>query len=223
MNVLIVEDNRDIAESISDFLEMQGYTTDFATDALSAFHLISINKYDVYLLDISLPGTDGLTLCRRIREDANDHSPILFVTALDSLEDKIKGFEYGCDDYLVKPFKLEELLIRIKAIHRRSQPKNTAIIEIDTLRIDTRTHEATRDNTPVNLTPVGYKILLALAQASPTIVSREQLEDMIWKNATPDTDALRSHLYSLRQKIDKPFPYPLLHTIPKQGYRLYKA
>jgi len=222
MNVLIVEDSHDIAESIGEFLTLHGYTVDYASDGFTALHLATKNNYNIFLFDISLPGTDGLTLCRRLREGSNQ-TPVLFITSRDTLQDKIMGFESGGDDYLVKPFQLAELLVRMNAIHKRYQQVKTDEIQVDTLQINTNTCEVYRENISLNLTPVCYKILLTLAQASPNIVSREELESLIWQNSIPESDVLRSHLYTLRRKIDKPFSYPLLHTIPKQGLRLYKA
>ena len=221
MKILLLEDNRDIAESIGDFLGLEGFNVDYAMDGMTAMHLATINDYDMYVFDIGVPGADGITLCRRLRNDANDQTPVLFVTAL---EDKVMGFDSGCDDYMVKPFQLQELLIRIKAIYKRVHPSTNNVLQVDDLKIDKNTHEVFRENKKITLTPVGYKIVLALAYASPNVVTREKLEELIWGPASPpDSDSLRSHLYGFRSKVDKPFPYPLIHTIHKQGFRLYKA
>ena len=222
MNILILEDNKDIAESVGEYFELHGFTVDYAMDGITALHLAITNDYDIYILDIGVPGLDGLGLCKRLREDANDHTPILFLTARETLEDKVKGFELGADDFMVKPFQLKELLVRVKAIHKRANPQVNNSITIDELRIDQSTHEVFRNEQKIVLTPVGYKILLTLAMASPNVISREKLENTIWNDVTPNSDSLRSHLYSLRQKVDRPFDYPLIHTISKQGYRLYR-
>ncbi|ABD81706.1 response regulator transcription factor [Saccharophagus degradans] len=223
MRILILEDNRDIAESVGEFFELNGHHIDYAMDGLTAMHLAVTNEYDIYLFDIGVPGTDGISLTKRLRIDGNDQTPIIFLTARETLEDKIKGFESGCDDYVVKPFQLKELLVRVNAIYKRSQPQISNVIDIAGLRIDKNKHEVTRDNVNITITPVCYKILLTLAESSPNVVSREKIESIIWKDIAPSSDSLKSHLYSLRQKVDKPFDFPLIHTVSKQGFRLYKA
>lgn len=222
MRILIVEDNQDIAESMGDFLELHDCTVDYALDGLSATALISQNEYDVLLFDIGLPGMDGLSLCEKVRQ-TDTETPILFLTARDTLQDKITGFESGADDYLVKPFQLPELLVRIKAIYRRSQPNKQNLIQIEDMSLDTQTHQVKRAGQDITLTPIGFQILLELAQASPNMVSREKLESILWQDQAPDSDALRSHMYSLRQKLDKPFATPLIQTLPRKGFRLCGA
>ncbi|WP_232824629.1 response regulator transcription factor [Algibacillus agarilyticus] len=220
--ILVVEDQRDIAESIGDFLALHGFMVDFAADGLTASNLASQQTYDLYIFDIGLPGMDGLSLCQLLRKNPVNTTPVLFLTARDRLEDKLAGFDAGGDDYLVKPFQLAELLARVKALIKRCNNQQQAIIQIEDLIINTRQCEVTRQGQTITLSPMGYQLLLVLAQASPNVVSRQRLESEIWQDTAPDSDALRSHLYSLRQKIDKPFAVPLLHTLAKRGFKLCK-
>ena len=144
------------------------------------------------------------------------------LTARDTLEDKITGLDVGADDYLVKPFEVQELEARIRAlIRRRSGDGSSEVLKVDDLTFDTRTFEVKRDGQELSLSPVGFKLLKVLMQASPRLVSRREIERSIWGDLPPDSDALRSHLYNLRKVIDRPFSSTLLHTVQSQGYRMY--
>ena len=219
--VLLVEDHRDIAEMIVEFLEQQGYAVDFAADGVTGLHLAVTNDYDVIVLDLMLPGIDGVTLCRKLRQEARRNTPLLMLTARDTLDDKLTGLEAGADDYLVKPFEIRELEARVRTLLRRQ--RGTVAREAYTvgdLTLDTATLRVTRAGQALTLTPIGLKLLTTLMRASPRVVSRQQLEREVWGDLLPDSDTLRSHLYNLRKVIDKPFDRPLLHTIAGAGYRL---
>ena len=218
--ILIVEDQKDIAESIGDFLILHGHVVDFAADGLTASYLASKHEFDLYILDIGLPGMDGLSLCRLLREKQLLTTPVLFLTARDRLEDKLSGFDVGGDDYLIKPFQLAELQARIKALLKRTYHNHQAIIQIADLTINTQQCLVTRAEKNIYLSPIDYQILLLLAKASPNLVSRQQIETEIWQDIVPDSDVLRSHLYNLRKKVDKPFNSPLINTVSKRGVRL---
>jgi DNA-binding response OmpR family regulator len=220
-NILLVEDNRDIAEMVVEHLERTGYVVDYAGDGVTGLHLAVTNPYDVIVLDVMLPGLDGLALCRKLREEAKRDTPLLMLTARDTVNDKIAGLDAGADDYLVKPFAIRELEARIRTLLRRQR----GIVVAETLRVgdllvDTSTLQVVRAGRPVKLMPIGLKLLTVLMRASPRIVSRQQLEREVWGDVLPDSDTLRSHLYALRKAIDKPFGRPLLHTIAGAGYRL---
>jgi DNA-binding response OmpR family regulator len=219
--VLLIEDNRDIAESIAAFLEGQGYGLDYAADGLSGLHLAVTQSYDVIVLDVMLPGIDGIALCRRLREEARRDTPLLMLTARDTLEDKLAGLDAGADDYLVKPFEIRELEARIRTLLRRQRgavvPETLRVADLE---FDLATMRVARSGRPLRLMPIGLRLLAALMRASPRVVSRQQLEREVWGELLPDSDTLRSHLYALRKAIDKPFDRPLLHTIPGIGYRL---
>jgi DNA-binding response OmpR family regulator len=220
-SVLLIEDHRDIAGAIVDFLEDRGFAVDYAADGVTGLHLAITNPYDVIVLDVMLPGLDGLTVCRKLREEARNDTPLLMLTARDTLDDKVNGLAAGADDYLVKPFEVRELEARLRTLlrrHRGAVARET--YTVDDLTLDTATLQVTRGGLSLALTPIGLKLLTVLMRASPRVVTRQQLEREVWGDLLPDSDTLRSHLYTLRKAIDKPFERPLLHTMPGAGYRL---
>jgi DNA-binding response OmpR family regulator len=219
--ILLVEDNNDIATMIGDHLEHGGYEVDYAADGLTGMHLAVTGSFDAIILDLMLPGMDGLELCRKLRSDAGKDTPVLMLTARDTLEDKVAGLDAGADDYLVKPFELEELDARLRAMLRRAGGELTSqVLRVDGLEVNTGTMEVRRDGQKLTITPISMKLLIALMKASPNVISRRELERAVWGDVVPDSDALRSHLYNLRKVIDKPFDKPLLHTVAGMGYRL---
>ncbi len=222
VRILIVEDHRDIAEMMYDYFERRDYELDYASDGRMGFNLANQNDYDVILLDLMLPEMDGIEICRRLREDSKVSTPILMLTARDTLEDKVKGLEIGADDYLVKPFEILELEARIKAlVRRKGQITKRETLEVGDLLLDTGTLEVKRGGQSIYLSPIGLKILTILMRESPKVVTRSQLEHEIWGDILPDSDTLRSHMYNLRKQIDKPFNQePLLQTIQSRGYRI---
>jgi DNA-binding response OmpR family regulator len=220
IRVLVVEDNRDICENIGDYFGGRGHITDFAHDGISAMHLALTEPVDVIVLDLMLPGMDGLTFCQKLRCEAKCNTPVLMLTARDTLPDKLAGFDAGADDYLVKPFALEELHARVASLHRRSRTKTRQLLSVADLTMDKQTLEVRRAGRRLFLNPACLKILERLMEASPAVVARADLETLLWRDDLPDSDALRSHLYKLRRAIDKPFDRPLLHTVHRIGYRL---
>jgi len=222
MRILIVEDHPDILANLYGFLEPKGHVLDSARNGYAALGLASEHEYDVIVLDIGLPGLNGLELCQKLRAELSIATPVLMLTARDSLGDKVAGFDSGADDYLVKPFSLVELEVRLKALVRRSEGRNagSSKLRFGELVFDPDTQQASRENQPVHLTRTGYVLLHALLKAAPRIVSRDTLEQAVWGDDRPDSDALRTHIHALRQAIDKPFTYPMLLTVPGVGYRL---
>jgi DNA-binding response OmpR family regulator len=217
----LVDDHRDIAGAIIDFLEHRDFAVDYAADGITGLHLAVTNTYDVIVLDLMLPGLDGLAVCRKLREEARVDTPVLMLTARDTLDDKIIGLGAGADDYLVKPFEVRELEARIGTLlrrYRRAVARET--YTVDDLTLDMATLRVTRGGQVLTLTPIGLKLLTVLMRASPRVVTRQQLEREVWGDLLPDSDTLRSHLYTLRKVIDKPFARTLLHTISGVGYRL---
>ncbi|MBQ0718689.1 MAG: response regulator transcription factor [Gammaproteobacteria bacterium] len=221
MKILIVEDNKDIAENIADYFEPLGHTLDFAADGIVGLHLAEAEPFDVMVLDVMMPRMDGMSLCRKLREELNITTPVLMLTAKDQLDDKLQGFEAGADDYLVKPFSLKELEARLYALVKRSQNVAASpVLRVADLQYDTDTLRASRGGKPLDLNPIQRKLLAALMKDSQKVVSREKLEYQVWGDAPPDKDILRTHIYSLRNLIDKPFETKLLHTVHGIGYRL---
>jgi DNA-binding response OmpR family regulator len=223
LRILIVEDNIDIAENIADYFELQGHVTDFAMDGIGGFHLALTQEYDAIILDIMLPGMDGLTFCRKLRKEGEKATPVLMLTARDSLDDKLVGFDAGADDYLVKPFELEELSARIQALVRRSDHAKKKRLRIGDLEMDLGKMQVQRAGRLIELNRACLKILTMLMQASPHVVSRQEIEHALWSDMPPGSDALRSHIYTLRQAIDKPFKRHLIHTVHGMGYKLVES
>lgn len=220
VRVLIVEDNRDICANIAAYLEKHNYILDFAYDGISAMHLALTNPFDVIVLDLMLPGMDGLSFCKKLRADANIDKPVLMLTARDTLDDKLKGFEAGADDYLVKPFALQELHARLQALYKRSHGKTDNLLTVGELTLNKSTLQVYRAGLRVDLNPTCMKLLQRLMEEAPSVVDREALETLLWADELPDGDALRSHMYKLRQAIDRPFDSPLIHTVHRIGYRI---
>ena len=219
MNVLLIEDDADVATNVAEYLEQRGARLDFAYDGLQGFALAGSGQYSAIILDLGLPGMDGIEVCRRLRRKATD-TPILMLTARDELEEKVEGFQAGADDYLVKPFALPELYHRLLALVRRSEGPADAAVTVADLELDPTTREVRRAGQRVHLNRTEFRVLELLARAAPGLVSREQLESEIWGDAEIGQDLLRSYVYRIRQRIDKPFDHPLLETVHGQGYRL---
>lgn len=221
MYALIIEDNPDIVANLYGFLEPLGYTLDVALTGSAGVTLATSAPYDVIVLDLELPGLDGVEVCRQLRKERRLATPILMLTARDTVKDKLVGFEVGADDYLVKPFSLVELEARLKALVRRARNETVEhILEFGELRYDLSCGEVTRAGRPLALTPTGYKLLEVLMRRAPAIIPRDVLLREIWGDDPPDSDALRTHIHALRQAMDRPFVTPMLRTLPGSGYRL---
>jgi DNA-binding response OmpR family regulator len=219
--LLLVEDHQDIAEMVYAYLERRGYVLDYAADGVTGLHLAVSGDYDVIVLDLMLPGMDGLQLCEKLRLDARKDTPVLMLTARDALHDKIAGLDAGADDYLVKPFEIQELEARVRALLRRHRGEVAPdVLTVGDLSLDTGTLQVTRSGRVLDVTPIGLKLLTVLMRASPRVVSRRNLERQVWGDVLPDSDTLRSHLYNLRKAIDRPFERPLLHTRHGAGYQI---
>ena len=219
MNILVVEDNQDIAENIADYFEPLGHTLDFAINGKCGLDMALSGRFDIIILDVMLPGMNGMEVCRRLREEHQITTPVLMLTARDQLDDKIEGFHCGADDYMVKPYSVKELEVRLQALYRRSQPVSR-LLRVADLQFDLDTWQVSRQGVMLDLNPIQRTALELLMKKSPGIVTREELENHIWQEHIPDKDLLRSHIYSLRNTIDKPFDVKLLHTVYGTGYRL---
>jgi len=221
IGLLLVEDHADISEMLVSYFEGRGFTVDYAADGLTGLHLAVKNRYDVIILDLNLPGLDGISICEKLRQEARDSTPVIMLTARDTLDDKVTGLSTGADDYLVKPFAIAELEARVLAQVRRNRGEIIRdLLSVGDLVIDTSTMSVQRQGESLNLTPTGFKILTTLMQASPAVVTRQELERKVWGDILPDSDTLRSHMYNLRKTIDKPFETNLLRTVQSSGYQL---
>jgi DNA-binding response OmpR family regulator len=221
LKILVVEDNPDLAANLVDYLAARGHLVDAAGDGLTGLHLASTQNFDVILLDLILPNMDGMTLCRRLRGAVGKATPILMLTARDTLEDRIAGLDAGADDYLVKPFALREVSARIQALARRARASVVqGQLRVADLTFDTVTFRITRSGRDIALPPIPLRILEALMRASPRVMDREELERSVWGDAPPESDALRTHMHLLRTAIDKSFDRPLLRTLRGIGWQI---
>ncbi len=218
--ILLVEDHDDLAATIGGYMENSGFAMDYAADGSIALNLLEEHHYDLIVLDLMMPKVDGIKVCKRLR-DRGDSTPILMLTARDSLDDKLEGFDSGADDYLVKPFEMDELIARASALIRRARGEvSDGAIKVGDLVFDPRTMRVERQGQRLNLSPTSIRILRVLMRESPRLVSREQIENELWGDMLPDSDTLRSHMYNLRKSIDRPFESKLLHTVQGMGFKL---
>ena len=220
LRILVIEDNPDVAANIGDYLEDKGHVVDFSMDGITGLHLAVTQPIDVIVLDIMLPGMDGLALCRRFREESDKSTPILMLTAKDTLDDKLDGFDAGADDYMLKPFALEELEARLQVLARRTIKDAPQIIEVGPVRLDLKRRQVTKDGQSVKLNRTCFRILVELMRSSPAVVAREDLEHMLWSDYKPASDVLRSHVYTLRKALDTPGKTSLIETVVGVGFRM---
>jgi DNA-binding response OmpR family regulator len=220
LRLLLIEDESDLAASVIDYFEGLGHTVEYSADGARGLSLALSGRFDVVMLDLTLPRLDGLEICRRVREESSRAVPILMLTARDTLDDKVRGFDTGADDYLTKPFALDELHARCLALARRRHLHRETTIVIGSLSLDVARRAARRAGTPLVLTKKGFEILRVLAEAYPAAVTRSELVERIWGEEGPDSDALRSHVYALRKELDPPPLRPMLKTLHGVGFRL---
>ena len=219
-HILVVEDHAPLREQIVALLVQAGCRVEEAADGRMALRSVLAAPPDLLLLDLGLPGLDGVSLCEQLRQRAPRQVPVLMLTARDALADKLQGFAAGADDYLVKPFASEELLVRVQALLRRRTAGQDYLLCIGSLQIDRRAQEAHRDGQRLVLPPTAFAVLLLLAEAWPRALTRSELIHRLWNDEAPESDPLRSHLYVLRQQLDRPFPTPMLMTVHGVGFRL---
>jgi len=222
IRVLLVEDNYVIAEQLCDYLADHHFHVDFANDGKRGLALFEKNSYDVIILDLMLPDINGIELCKKIKDTSTVAIPVLMLTARDSITDKGLGFDAGADDYLTKPFELEEVVMRCLALAKRHQLHKSTRISIGDLTIDMHQHQVQRAGRLLNLSITDFNILLVLVHAYPNAVSRTELIAKIWGDEFPDSDVLRSHIYTLRNIVDKPFAQAIIKTIHGMGFKLVK-
>lgn len=225
-SLLLIEDNEDILAMLYEWLEPLGYELDCARNGKTGLEMATSDNFDCIVLDIMLPGLDGLSLCRSLRQQGRT-VPVLILTARDTVDDRVAGLEAGADDYLVKPFALSELEARIRALLRRAggdladrRGQRGQILRFADLECDEQRHSARRQGRELQLSPTGFLILSRLLRAAPGLVRREELEAAIWRDEPPGPGALRTHIHALRRVLDKPFARPVLETVSHVGYRL---
>jgi DNA-binding response OmpR family regulator len=223
MNILIIEDDQRIAELIQRGLEEQGFATALAYDGLSGKKLALQNNYDLIITDIILPRIDGLDLCKQIRQ-TKPETPIIMLTALGTTDDKVEGFDAGADDYLVKPFEMRELLVRIRALLKRQNkiPKHSSnLLKYADLEMNLYTKVVKRNQTEISLTPKEFKLLQYMLQNPERVLSRAEIAEKVWDtHFDTGTNFIDVYINYLRKKIDKNFDKKLIHTRPGMGFIL---
>lgn len=220
MDLLIIEDNRDIHDNLLEFFELRGHNVAGALDGLTGLHLAATRHFDAIVLDVMLPGIDGNKICHSLRHHSRSQAAILMLSARDELEDRLTGLGMGADDYVTKPFAMTEVLARLEAIVSRRCGTESRILEVADLRFDLDTLQVSRAGATIRLNRANMKMLEALMRRSPHIVRRNELESLLWGDATPNSESLRSSIHVLRRVIDKPFDRPLLQTVHGIGYKL---
>lgn len=220
MKVLIVDDSPNVIETIGDYLEMMGVIVDCAYHGEAAIHMLKENHYDVIVMDVMMPKMDGVMAVKTLRSELLCQTPTLFLTAKDTLEDKMAAFKAGGDDYLLKPFAMEELYLRLQALSVRGPRIDTGKLTFADIEYDTKTETVTLGGQPIKLSRIQLKILKVLLQNASSIVSRQHIITAIWGDELPNSDSLRSHIYGLRTSLDRGFDHSRLETIHGQGYRL---
>lgn len=221
MRILIIEDDPAIAANLYDFLEARGHIVDAAADGVTGLHLAVTGGFDVIVLDLGLPGMNGATLCRKLREEARSDTPVLMLTARDTLEDKLEGFARGADDYVVKPFALKEVEARLIALHKRHTGRVAhRALAAGELSLDTRTLAVQFRGKDVKLPPKCLRLLEALMADPERVLSRKELETTVWGTMQESSDTLRSHMHVLRRELSHAGGYDPIENVHGLGYRL---
>jgi two-component system, OmpR family, copper resistance phosphate regulon response regulator CusR len=220
MRILVIEDEKKTAAFLAKGLREAGFAVDLAIDGQTGLNLSRRAKFDLLIVDVMLPNKDGWEVVQELRGEGL-RTPILFLTARDSVRDRVKGLELGADDYLVKPFAFSELLARIRSLLRRAPAQHEDVLRIDDLEIDTERHKALRSGTPLNLTPKEFLLLAHLARSPGEVISRSEITEHVWDiGFKTDTNVVDVVVRRLRAKVDDPFKTKLIHTIRGVGYVL---
>lgn len=218
MRILIAEDQKDLNKILVKKLTAEGYSVDNCFDGQEALDFLDMAKYDGVILDIMMPKLDGLEVVKHMRTNG-DHTPVLFLTARDSIEDRVKGLDLGANDYLVKPFSFEELMARVRAMTRKTATSNSPVYTLADLSLDTKTHAVTRGGVNIKLSAKEFALLEYMLRNKGTVLSRDNIENNLWNfDYEGGTNAVDVYIRYLRKKIDDDFTPKLIHTVRGVGY-----
>lgn len=219
--ILMVEDHYELASTVCEFLEEHDFVVDHARNLDAARNLLKQRPYHLLLLDINLPDGSGYDLCEWLRNQQSMDIPVLMLTARDTLNDKLNGFKSGTDDYLVKPFDFNELVMRIQALIKRSLGEvSNRELKISDLVLDPGRQYISRSGQSIELPPIQFKLLKLLMRNAPNVLTKQEIMMELWGDEEPESDALRSHIYNLRKMIDKPFEKKLIQTVSGVGLKI---
>lgn len=221
LNLLLVEDDIDLATAVIDYLQLEDIQCDHAANGQTGLNLIEKNSYQAIILDLNLPQLSGLAVCETMRNKGID-TPVLMLTAMDSLQDKLAGFAKGADDYLVKPFAMQELIVRVQALSRRRSGQ-VNLLKVAGIELDLEKRKARVNGRTLKLSPTAFKILELLLRNSPSPVPREKITQAVWGDAQPESNSLKVHIFNLRKQLDAATDKPLLHTVSGFGFAVEKS
>ncbi len=221
MRLLVVDDEVDLADAVARGLRRGGYAVDVAYSGDDALDALAHTDYDLVCLDLTMPGTDGIEVCRRIRAERGAEPRVLMLTARDAIEDRVTGLDVGADDYLVKPFAFPELAARVRVLLRRDSGQTDAVLRVGPLRLDTARHEAHRGERRLDLTAKEFALLRYFMSNAGKVLSQEDLLEHVWDaNADPFTNTVRVTVGTLRRKLTVGDEVPVIETVIGAGYRL---
>jgi len=220
LKILIVEDHKELAENLYEFLGETDYALDFASDGLMALHLVRPNHYDILILDVMLPGINGFSLCQKVREELKSEVPIIFMTALDSIQDKTEAFQKGADDYLVKPFNMKELKLRIDALCKRKRNVDSYLIADDVRYSPGTLTVSLIEGSSLVLSGYSATLFEALIRKYPNFISYESISQLLWGNDDGDPHTMRTHVYTLRKTLKEVLGRSMIKTLHGRGYLL---
>lgn len=218
INVLLVEDDIDLATTIVDYLDIEDIECDHASNGVMGLNLLQINHYQMIILDVNMPKMDGLTMCRTLREQGKD-TPVLMLTARDSLDNKLEGFDAGSDDYLVKPFAMKELVARVQVLAKRKSGE-VKRLTLANLNLDLAKRSADVEGQTLKLSPIAFKLLETLVREAPQPVTRSAIMQAVWGEEQPDSNSLKVHIYHLRKQLEGASKQVKLETIPSVGFAI---
>lgn len=221
MKILVVEDEKQIASFIENGLREQGFSVDVCNNGIDGLEMATSQTYDAIVLDVMLPGRDGLSILRNLREDDQNTVPVILVTARDGRDERVEGLDFGADDYITKPFYMDELVARLKSVWRRSAGQGLSVLTVGDLRANLMTHEVTRAGQRIELAHKEFALLVYMMRSVGRVLTRTQILEQVWEyQFDPGSNIVDSYIARLRRKIDQDFDPELIETLRGVGYRM---